>query len=332
MVLHRTLIVSFAGLFFCMANLVAADEKKEIQSKKVDAPEYFAIVGDVTISKDDFAAYLRSGMRERFYHGNVPENELKAFIKESGDELINRALLVQEAKRKKIAADPKQIESRVAETEQRYKDDTYFQENKKEILPKLRKDIEDELLIDKLKQQIMKVPQPTVKEVKEFYGENKDLFTTPSKDHVLMIMLKVDPSSPGTVWRETEKKAAEILAKIRAKEDFKEMARVHSGDASAMNGGDMGYLHRGMLGDVAQQVIDLLQPGDVSEPVLLLEGVALFKLVERSKAELNPFAAVQERATGLLLRKRAEDAWNSLAPTLRAKTKVVINESLLEIN
>ncbi|MEW5755237.1 MAG: peptidylprolyl isomerase [Pseudomonadota bacterium] len=330
--LYHALVMWLAVSFFGVSNLAVAEEAKKAQDGKRDTPEYFAIIGDVTISKDEFAAYLRAGMRQRFYHGNVPENELKAFIKESGDEMINRVLLVKEAKRRKIVADPKQIEKQLAEAEQRYKDDKYYQENKKTILPVLRKDIEEDLLVEVLKQQVMKVSDPKPKEVKEFYEANKDLFTTPAKDHVLMILLKVDPSSPSSVWRETEKKASDILAKIRAKEDFKEMARVHSGDPSAMNGGDLGYLHRGMLGDVAQQVIDLLQPGDVSEPAMLLEGVALFKLVERSKAELNPFEAVQERATGLLKRKRADDAWNTLTPKLREKTKIVVNERLLEIN
>lgn len=297
---------------------------------KANEQERFAVVDGVVITKDELGAYLQAEFRKRFYHGKPPEAEVKAFEKEVSEKLIDRYLLLKEAQRRGIKPDTKAVNEKVAAVEKRYADDKQWQQRKKELLPELRRQIGDDLLVDDLEKNARKIPEPPEAEVRKFYEKNPQLFTTPEKNHVMMILLKVDPSSPGDVWKLAEEKAAGVLKQIRGGKDFAEMARIHSGDDSAMNGGDMGFMHKGMFGETAQQVLDLMKPGDVSEPVLLLEGVGIFKLVNREKAKLNPFADVKERAKGLLQRQQSEEAWDSLRKGLRAKARIEVNEKVWE--
>ncbi|MBI3221978.1 MAG: peptidylprolyl isomerase [Nitrosomonadales bacterium] len=117
----------------------------------------------------------------------------------------------------------------------------------------------------------------------------------------------------------------------RSGADFAEYAKKYSDDrGSAEQGGDMGYLHGGMLAGSAAEAVSKLKVGEISEPSLLLEGVGVFKLIDRKDAKLNTFDAVKGRATELLINEEAERAWKDLIAQLRKKTSITVDESHFE--
>ncbi len=122
-------------------------------------------------------------------------------------------------------------------------------------------------LIEALRSATLKKIAPGDEEVQRYYRNNQDKFTTPEKLRVSTILLKVDPSSTAETWNAARKEALEILQQLRAGRDFSQLATIKSGHESAENGGDMGYIHRGMLAEEAQKAIDQLKPGELSKPV-----------------------------------------------------------------
>ncbi len=84
-----------------------------------------------------------------------------------------------------------------------------------------------------------------------------------------------------------------------------------------------------MLAPEAQRIVDGLSPGEVSEPVRLLQGYAIFRVNERVPPQLNDFARSEMRARQLLNRERKAQAWRRLLADLREKTPITINEALL---
>jgi parvulin-like peptidyl-prolyl isomerase len=65
--------------------------------------------------------------------------------------------------------------------------------------------------------------------------------------------------------------------------------------------------------------------GQVSEPLEILEGMAIVQVTGREPSQLRPFDAVEERARGLLRRKGADEAWTALVDGLRAAAKVEVD-------
>jgi parvulin-like peptidyl-prolyl isomerase len=102
------------------------------------------------------------------------------------------------------------------------------------------------------------------------------------------------------------------------------LARLHSGDDSAARGGDMGYLHRGMLPETVQEVVDRLALSEVSEPISLLEGIALVRLDDRKLAQVRDFASVRERTLQLWRRDEGDRAWQALIARLRSATPIEV--------
>ncbi len=70
-------------------------------------------------------------------------------------------------------------------------------------------------------------------------------------------------------------------------DDFSELARQHSDDASAAKGGDLGWLSPGDTVPDFERAMDALQPGQVSDPVRSPFGFHLIKVVERRDEDLS---------------------------------------------
>jgi len=288
--------------------------------------DYLAIIDGEKISIDEYVAALRRGMRTRFYHGKIPEEERKKYFKEVADELIERFLLVREARRRNIQPDAAAVEAAVQRYDKKFEENPDWPAARDDVIPRMRKKLEEDSLVLRLEEQVKTVDKPTAQELRQFYEANKNLFTTPERVKVSLILLRVDPSSSSEVWRQASEEASAIVERLNKGADFAELARIHSSDESAQNGGDMGYIHAGMLGANAQKVLDIMEIGDVSAPVVMLEGVAIFRLDDRIKAELNPLDVVRERAEKLYQRDRGEKAWESLKADLRARARIEVND------
>lgn len=288
----------------------------------------FAVVGKVTLTSADFQSTFAAAARDKFYHSKPPEAEIAAYQREVGENLINRVLVVEEAKRRGLKPDAKAVQQRIEQFEARSRHAPNWEKERAQRVAAITTQFENQSLFEQLEVQARKTPAATDAQARAYYDAHKSLFVEPAKLRMSVILLKVDPSSPKATWDKTRGEAAAMRKRIAAGEDFAALARRHSGDATAKDGGDMGYLHRGMLPDGTDKVVDALKPGEVSDPVTLLDGVALLKLIERKPAQQRSFTEVRQRAGELWQRDEADQQWKKLLADLRKATPVRVNEAL----
>jgi hypothetical protein len=289
----------------------------------------FAVVGGEKISMEEYQANLRVSYRQRFFHGTIPDDELKAFRRDVADTLIDNVMLRQEAQRRGLKPEADWVRGKVEEYEKKYEDSAEWKQHRDQALAGLREKFTELSLLSQLERQVKDIPAPDPAAVRDYYQRHPDQFTTPEALRVSMIMLTVDPSSPSGAWRDAFDKAVDLVKRIRGGEDFEQLAYANSGDNSAQKGGDLGFIHKGMLSKDAQQVIDKLIVGAVSDPVQLLRGIAIFRLDERKPPVLNDFGNVRDRARKLLIRERADQAWQGLRDELRKTTPFTVNDTVL---
>lgn len=287
-----------------------------------DAAATFAVVNGEPILQQTFEAALRTGARQRFYHGRAPEEQFAAFREEVAQRLIDERLMHQEAVRRGIKPDAAWVEAELAKLEQRYSSTPQWQEDAAALKVELRAGLEDRSRVARLEEQFRNVANPTEQQLRTYYEANPDKFTSPEQVRVTSILLKVEPYEPQTVWDARKAEAEALHAEILGGASFDELAQAYATEGA----GDMGYLHRGMLGEIAQNVIDKLGEGEVSEVVTLLEGVAIFRLDDRLDAKLNPLSQVRERATELWLRERRDAAYAEHLTALRSKARIEYSE------
>lgn len=285
----------------------------------------FASVDDVPIPASEYDVALREAARQKFYHGTPPESQVTELRREVGWSMIDRILLMREAKARNIGPDRAAVDAKIASYEARYKDSPRWQEQRESVLPNLRARLEQDSILENIEAEARRLPPAAESKVRGYYAANPDKFTEPEKLKLAIILLSVDPSSTSEIWQMAREEAARLREKLVKGEDFSKLAALHSSDESAANGGEMEYIHRGMTPSALQETIDQMKVGEISDPVRILEGVALFKLLDRKAPIHHGFERVRERATDLYDRERADQAWEEFKRALRGKARLVIN-------
>ncbi len=287
----------------------------------------YATVNGKPVTQADFHSAYATFLRQKYYHGQVPQEQLAQARKEVSDKLIDRILFLEEVERRGIIADTAEVEKQIQVYDQRYAANPNWQKNREAMLPGLRQQLEQQSRLSRLEHAVRDVPAPGADEVKAFYAAKPELFTEPEKIRLHSIVLAVEPSSGQPVWDAAMREAEAIVKRIRGGADFAEQARLSSKDESAEKGGDMGYLHRGMLPESLQAKVDQFKVGEVADPIQMLQGVGVFRLDDRIPPKLQDFSRVAERAADLLHRERTEKAWQDLVAKLRGTASIVIHEA-----
>jgi peptidyl-prolyl cis-trans isomerase SurA len=108
--------------------------------------------------------------------------------------------------------------------------------------------------------------------------------------------------------------------------DFAALAREHSSDGSARDGGDLGWAAPGMFVPEFEQALNALAPGQVSDPVVSRFGVHLIQLTERREAKLSS-REQREAARAALREKKFEEAYLQWAQEVRGRAYVEYRDS-----
>lgn len=323
---------SAAGLVACffVAGSVSAADAAPVAPAAAPAPvqhsenTVYATVNGQPILISDYATAFNATLRQKFYHGQVPEGEFAKVRDLVTKQLVLRILLLDEAKRRGIGADEKKLADEIAMYETKYATSEAWKQSREQVLPGLRAEIAKKSILEQLEKAVRDLPVLSGEDVRKFYDSHLELFTEPEKLHLSVIMLTVNPSSPETAWEAARAEAQAIYNRLVGGADFAEAARMHSTGKEAAQGGDLGYVHRGMLPDALEAKIDAIKEGTVAEPIQLLEGLAIFRVVARQLPKLRTFEDVTERATGLARRHAQDAAWADLQARLEAGATVRI--------
>jgi peptidyl-prolyl cis-trans isomerase SurA len=124
----------------------------------------------------------------------------------------------------------------------------------------------------------------------------------------------------------SEAAAAERLADYRRRilagqADFAQLAREHSQDASAKQGGDLGWTNPGTFVPEFSEAMDALKPGELSQPLVSRFGVHLIQLQERREQRLTP-REQREVARQAVRMKKTEDAYGTWVQEVRGRAYV----------
>lgn len=310
-----------AGLLFSGVTLAQAGPA--IPAHTAPAETVFATVNGKTITRQDFNVAFSNHLRQTYYHAQVPMEKLPEARKEVTERLIDRVLLLEEARRRGLTPDAISVNKTLADYENRYAGSPLWQKDRERLLPGLKTQLEEQSLFEQIEKIGRETAEPTDEAVRAFYTARPELFTEPEKLRLHSILLKVDAASPAALWQAAREEAERLVKKIRAGESsFEDLARVHSHDDSGERGGDMGYLHKGMIPVQLQEKIDAQPLGTVTEPIDILEGVAIFRLDDRLDAKLMPYEAVAARARELFKREESAKTWQNFLAGLR-KTAVI---------
>jgi peptidyl-prolyl cis-trans isomerase SurA len=175
-------------------------------------------------------------------------------------------------------------------------------------------------------------------------GEVSALVRSGAGFHLLKVMERQDANLPPTAVTQTrsrhillrpsaqlsEAAARDRLLAYRAQiqagqADFAALARQHSQDGSAAQGGDLGWTSPGMFVPEFEQLMNRLAPGQVGEPLVSRFGVHLIEVLERRRVETSQ-REQREAVRSLLREKKLDEAYLLWAQDQRSRAYVELRE------
>ena len=147
--------------------------------------------------------------------------------------------------------------------------------------------------------------------------------TTVTQSHARHILLR-------TSAQLTETAAAERLTDYRRRvlagqADFAQLAREQSQDASAKQGGDLGWSNPGMFVPEFEETMNALKPGEISQPLVSRFGVHLIQLIERREIRLTP-REQREMVRQVVRQRKIEEAYATWVQEVRGRAYVELRD------
>ena len=308
--------------------LLSMFSTKIFSAEAVSENPVFARINDRVITYNEFMDIFRTAVRYKYYHGKVPQNELQSFQLQVGKDIVEQVLLHQQALKLGLQPDKEKIKSGFDKYDKKYATNQEWQAQKEKNYQLLLKRLERQDLIEQMKSKIQNVDKPDNRHVEKYYKQHPEKFTEPKRVWLSVILLSVPPASAKQTWLDAEKAANQFIERIKQGESFADIANQFSAHPSAVNGGDLGYLHQGMLEGDAKKVVENLKKNEISKPVHVLEGITVFRLNGIQPAKLKSFNEVKQRAADLLYRELQDKTWKKYLKQLTSTADVFVNEKL----
>ncbi|HEX7339744.1 MAG TPA: SurA N-terminal domain-containing protein [Rhodanobacteraceae bacterium] len=167
-----------------------------------------------------------------------------------------------------------------------------------------------------------KLKAPTAKvgdaALKARYAQEKSRFVEPQQRLVSHILVKVPTNATPAQQKAALAKANKVDALAKAKgADFAALAKKYSDDAgSSFQGGNLGWLQKGVTNKAFQDAMFAMQKGQISAPVLTPDGYEIIWLRDIRAGKTKPFSEVRDQLLAEVEKTEREKAYSTLAGKL----------------
>jgi len=283
-------------------------------------PAVVALVNGEPIAVSEFS-------RELALAYEVPEgatapapDQLAALKHTVLQELVDRQLLLQDARAKHISVSPEAVQAAVARLKAEYQEGRFQEALSQGRLSEaaFESNTAARLTVEKLVDEVVyQRVAVTEEELQGYLDAHAQEFQEPEQVHAAQIVVK-----------ELED-AQRLRDELHRGAKFGDLARAHSLSADARLGGDLGWFPRGVMPPEFDAVAFSLQPGQISDVVTSEYGFHLFKVLERKPAHKKDLAQVRREVERRLLRDKKEKAQAAYVESLREHAVIRTNDAAL---
>lgn len=253
------------------------------------------------------------------FEGEEGQQMLDSFRKQILESLIERVLIVQEARNQGMEATQSEIDSRLEEikggfaSEQEFKAALQQSGITEEELPK---EIEKMILSEKMMAKVFEGIEVTTEEAKNYYQENKEQYVTSETANVAHILVS------------DEQTATEVIEKINSGTSFEDAVKEYSEDTTSKeNEGKIGFQTKNSLeqnfgADFADTAFSLKKGEVYDKPIQTAAGYHVIKLVEKREAGQRTFDEVVNQIKSQLLQQEQSEVYQKWMEEVKSKADI----------
>jgi peptidyl-prolyl cis-trans isomerase SurA len=321
-------LYSLLGLAFTALALCGV-ESRAVQALMID--RIVARVNDdvITLSElQEEGLPLFERLREN-YTGQELEHQVQRAEREFLDQLIMKRLQLQYAGQIGVTASENDINAALKDVLSR---NNLTQEQLTELLTREGLTLQD--YKDRLREQIVlaRLMNQAVRsrvsvdasEVEAYYKAHQTEFSQPAQVRVRHIFFRLDPGLTRPQLDAVHARATHVLQEARNGGDFADLARRYSEDATAGNGGDLGFIRRGQAMPEFEEVIFGLKEGQISDITRTPNGLHIVKVDAFTIGSERPLPEIKTEIERRLLQEKMEKRFRDWTTELKDKAFIEI--------
>lgn len=316
--------LSLAALPACSSLNGNAEQKGALQQSTADTVQ---TINGAPITRADMERTVKVLLAQSGMTPPIAEDIMQKAQESALDQLITATLLYQAAAKVEIPDLDKRVDEQIARSRARFASPLEFETALKgggmtvgDLTEFTRRDIVINSFIE-----AEFAPKVTVsdEEVSLFYEANRERYFKKGESvRASHILVGVDEKASFEVKEKAKEKAVELLKRVKAGENFEELAKSESSCPSSAKGGDLGSFVRGQMVPAFEQTAFSMKPGETSELVATQYGYHIIKLVDKQAARLETLAEVKEKVRDHLKRERVQKLVTEFVTELRGKAKI----------
>ncbi|MCE7951072.1 MAG: peptidylprolyl isomerase [Xanthomonadales bacterium PRO7] len=153
--------------------------------------------------------------------------------------------------------------------------------------------------------------------LKKMYDEQKSKFVSPEQREASHILIAVGKNADAAAQKAALAKAEGIEKELKAGKDFATLAKADSDDlGSKTQGGDLGWLEKGVTDPAFESALFAMKKGDVSDPVKSADGYHIIWLRDVHPEAVRSFDEVKDELAKKYVDEQREHEYSDISGKL----------------
>lgn len=259
---------------------------------------------------------------QKVFTDQSPEEQEKQLFDWARENVIERVLLAQTARKKGYAIQPEQVNKAFEDLKQQHGGDNSFYSKfnlSQDNDPEIKADLGSQLMVEQLIEDICKdLKKPAEQEVLEYYHANQGKYLAPEQVHAAHIVKYINTAKNPF---EARKEISDIDEKLKSGASFEELAVKYSDCPD--QAGDLGYFSRGHMVQDFEDIVFNMELNQVSDIFRTEFGYHIAKLYDRRPPEPIPFANVKDEIGEHLINEKKQKWVEDYIDRLKEKAVIV---------
>ena len=293
------------------------------------ADRIVAVVNDEVITLSEWNNAFEP-YQERFeasYQGPDREKERAEIKLVLLNRMIDNLLMEQESRKTGIAVRSEEVTDAIMDMQKQRKispDEFRKALERDGITPDaFRKDIRNQLMRMKLIRRDIK-SRVTDEEIGEYYRRHREDYEGKESVRIKQILLPLPKEGDPAMKAKLRADAEAIHKRLMNGEPFEQLSAKYSRGPAAADGGDVGYIERGIIHSEVEDAAFSLPLNQISGVIESSVGFHIIQVIDRRGAGLKAIGSVREEIREKIDREKMEKKYGEWLEELRKKSHIEI--------
>ena len=176
-----------------------------------------------------------------------------------------------------------------------------------------------------MRDQVGRKIQPTPGELQRYFEAHRQEYAQPESVKLgeILISTGTNPDDQQKL-AEAKSKADDLVARLKAGEDFTQLAKSFSEGTTAATGGELGTYKKGQLGEPFEGKTFGLKTGEVTDPIRTKQGYVILKVMDHNQGGAPQFKDVQNDVEQNYFEAKAAPAMRQYLAQMRDEAAIYI--------